>query len=116
MILGDICYKGSSSLKLKDISNDGPYPVVGASGTVGYSKTYRYDVPYLALVKDGAGVGRVIPCPKKSSILGTMQAIIPNPNVELEYLTHLLQNANLGAFARVPPFRTSILKITAKSL
>ena len=73
-----ICHKGSSSLRQKDVANDGPYAIYGAPGIIGYSSTYQFEHPYLAVVKDGAGVGRVMVCEAKSSVLGTMQAIKPN--------------------------------------
>ena len=98
-LLKDVCSKGSSSLRQKDVANDGPFPVIGASGVVGSSSTYQFDRPYLAVVKDGAGVGRVIRCQAKSSILGTMQAIMPGERVTLDYLQHLLRNMNLGNYA-----------------
>ena len=98
-MLKDVCSKGSSSLRQKDVANDGPFPVVGASGVIGSSSTYQFDRPYLAVVKDGAGVGRVIRCEAKSSILGTMQAIIPGERVSLDYLRHLLSSMNLSSYA-----------------
>ena len=55
-----ICHKGSSSLRQKDVANDGPYAIYGAPGIIGYSSTYQFEHPYLAVVKDGAGVGRVM--------------------------------------------------------
>ena len=54
--------------------------------------------PYLAVVKDGAGVGRVMVCEAKSSVLGTMQAIKPNDGVDLYYLQHLLKAMNLSSY------------------
>ena len=93
-----ICHKGSSSLRQKDVANDGPYAIYGAPGIIGYSSTYQFEHPYLAVVKDGAGVGRVMVCEAKSSVLGTMQAIKPNDGVELYYLQHLLKAMNLSSY------------------
>ncbi len=56
--LGDVCAKGKSSLRQKDLRNDGPYVVFGASGIAGTSASYQNESPYVAVVKDGAGVGR----------------------------------------------------------
>ena len=93
-----ICHKGSSSLRQKDVANDGPYETSAAPGIIGYSSTYQFAHPYLAVVKDGAGVGRVMVCEAKSSVLGTMQAIKPNDGVDLYYLQHLLKAMNLSSY------------------
>lgn len=93
-----ICHRGSSSLRQKDVANDGPYAIYGAPGIIGYSSTYQFEHPYLAVVKDGAGVGRVMVCEAKSSVLGTMQAIKPNDGVDLYYLQHLLKAMNLSSY------------------
>lgn len=93
-----ICHKGSSSLRQKDVANDGPYAIYGAPGIIGYSSTYQFEHPYLAVVKDGAGVGRVMVCEAKSSVLGTMQAIKSNDGVDLYYLQHLLKAMNLSSY------------------
>ena len=44
------------------------------------------------------GVGRVMVCEAKSSVLGTMQAIKPNDGVDLYYLQHLLKAMNLSSY------------------
>ena len=76
--------------------NDGPYAVYGASGVIGSMSKYQNDVPYVAVVKDGAGVGRANACDAKTSVLGTMQALIPKSNVERDYLLHLVRSLQLG--------------------
>lgn len=94
--LSEICSKGKSSLRQKDVFNDGPYNVYGASGIVGTMDQYQNEIPYVAVVKDGAGVGRANACEPKTSVLGTMQALIPNSNVERDYLLHLVRSLRLG--------------------
>ena len=96
MKLNEICSKGKSSLRQKDVFNDGPYSVYGASGVVGTTSDYQNEIPYVAVVKDGAGVGRANACEPMTSVLGTMQALIPNPNVERDYLLHLVRSLRLG--------------------
>lgn len=97
MRLNEICAKGKSTLRQKDLMNDGPYPVYGASGVVGSMAEYQNASPYVAIVKDGAGVGRVYACDAKSSVLGTMQALIPNEQTERNYLFHLIRFLKLGS-------------------
>ena len=55
----DICEKGSSSLKQKELQASGDYPVYGASGIAGYLNTYNQGTTYIGIVKDGSGIGRV---------------------------------------------------------
>ena len=94
--LDEICSKGKSSLRQKDVINDGPYSVYGASGIVGTTSDYQNEIPYVAVIKDGAGVGRANACEPMTSVLGTMQALIPNPNVERDYLLYLVRSLRLG--------------------
>lgn len=94
--LSEICSKGKSSLRQKDVFNDGPYSVYGASGIVGTTSDYQNETPYVVVVKDGAGVGRASACEPMTSVLGTMQALIPNSNVERDYLLHLVRSLRLG--------------------
>ena len=96
MKLNEICTKGKSSLRQKDVFNEAPYNVYGASGIVGTMSDYQNEIPYVAVVKDGAGVGRASACEPMTSVLGTMQALIPNSNVERDYLLHLVRSLRLG--------------------
>lgn len=96
MKLNELCKKGKSTLRQKDLLNDGPYPVYGAPGIVGTMKTFQNEMPYICVVKDGAGVGRVMSCEACSSVLGTMQALIPEKGVNKDYLLHLIRSLKLG--------------------
>lgn len=65
--LKDVCEKATSNLKQSDIlSIGGTYPVYGASGYLGNIDSYHQDKPYIAVVKDGAGIGRTTILPPKS--------------------------------------------------
>ena len=94
--LSDICSKGRSTLRQKDILNDGSYAVYGAPGIIGSMASFQNSSPYVAVIKDGAGVGRVSACDAKTSVLGTMQALIPSEDVERDYLFHLVRSLCLG--------------------
>lgn len=96
MRLGDICRKGKSSLRLKDLEHDGQYAVYGASGIVGMMDSFQNDEPYVSVIKDGAGVGRAFACEARTSVLGTMQALLPKEGVERDYLLHLVGSLKLG--------------------
>ena len=97
--LKDICAKASSSIAQKDLeNNEGIYPIYGASGFIKNVDFYHQEKPYIAIVKDGAGVGRVMKLPAKSSIIGTMQYIIPNDDIDISYLAYALEHMNLAKY------------------
>lgn len=95
--LAELCDKGSSNLALKDLVFDsGIYPVYGAPGEITKVDFFHQSKPYLGLIKDGAGVGRVMQLPANSSVIGTIQYIFPKENVDLKYLYYLIKYLDLG--------------------
>ena len=95
--LAELCDKGSSNLAQKDLVFDsGIYPVYGASGEITKVDFFHQSKPYLGLIKDGAGVGRVMQLPANSSVIGTIQYIFPKENVDLKYLYYLIKYLDLG--------------------
>ncbi len=97
--LGDVCKKGSSNIAQKDlVGRNGIYPIYGAGGFIKNVDFYQQEKPYIAIVKDGAGVGRVMKLPAQSSVIGTMQYIIPNDDVDVDYLAFALENMNLSKY------------------
>ena len=99
MKLADVCACESSNLKQSDIINiSGKYPVYGATGKIGYIDTYKQEKPYIAIVKDGAGVGRTYLCDSKSSVIGTLQYILPKENVLPEYLFYVIKHMHLEKY------------------
>ena len=99
MKLSDVCTKGTSNIAQKDLdARNGTYPIYGASGFIKNVDFYHQEKPYIAIVKDGAGVGRVMQLPAKSSVIGTMQYIIPNEGVSVEYLAYALEHMNLSKY------------------
>lgn len=97
--LGDICSKQSSRLAQKDLENmDGSYPIFGASGLIKKINTYDQKSEYVAVVKDGAGVGRTMLLPAYSSVIGTLQYLIPNDNVNAKYLYYAVKSRHLEKY------------------
>jgi type I restriction enzyme S subunit len=95
----DICDKGSSSLKQKDVENGkGKYPVYGASGISGYIDTYHQEKEYISIVKDGSGIGRVSFMPARTSVIGTLQYILPKEGYNIKYISYCLQSLNLSEY------------------
>lgn len=99
--LGDVCEKGSSNIAQKDLQDcEGEYPIYGASGLISHVNFYKQSEPYIAVVKDGAGIGRVMLLPAKSSVIGTMQYIFPIDRevIDLKYLYHAMCYMNLAKY------------------
>ena len=97
--LEDVCEKGASNLKQSDVVNmTGEYPIYGAAGYIGNVDFYHQEKPYVAIVKDGAGIGRTTLHPAKSSVIGTMQYLLPKDNVLPEYLYYVVRHMHLEKY------------------
>ena len=96
--LEDVCIKGTSNIRQKDVNESGRYPVYGAAGPVGFMNSFQYDEPYVGVVKDGAGIGRATYLPSNSSIIGTIQALIPKNNVLPKYLYYAVSSMHLEKY------------------
>lgn len=95
--LKDVCEGFTKNIAQKDLSeNNGKYPIFGASGIIKTIDFYISDKPYIGIVKDGSGVGRTNKYPAKSSLLGTMQYILPNQGIDLDYLMYGIRSLHLG--------------------
>ena len=96
----DICYKESSNIaQNKIVELDGDYPVYGASGFIQNVDFYQRDTNYIGVVKDGSGVGRVNIYPAFSSLLGTLQYILPKDGFHINYVAYALKSLNLSKYA-----------------
>ena len=97
--LENVCKRGSSNLRQSDVEGKtGEYPIFGAAGYIGNVDFYHQEESYIGVVKDGAGVGRVVKLPAKSSVIGTMQYIIPNSDVDVSYLAYAMEHMNLAKY------------------
>ena len=96
--LKDICECKSSTISLSDIEyDDGMYPIYGANGEIKKINSYQNDKNYLAIIKDGAGVGKTIICNKKSSIIATLSALIPN-GIPVYYFNELINKIDFSKY------------------
>ena len=96
--LKDICECKSSTISLSDIEYDnGIYPIYGANGEIKKINSYQHDKEYLAIIKDGAGVGKTIICNKKSSIIATLNALIPN-DIPVYYFNELINKIDFSKY------------------
>ncbi len=90
--LEDAVKKGSSNISLNKIKNeDGKYPVFAAKGFVQNVSFYHQEEDYLAIIKDGAGIGRVSKHPAKSSVVATMQYLIPKDGFDIDFIKYFLE-------------------------
>ena len=97
--LGDVCEKVSSNIRQSDIQrNKGIYPIYGASGLLGKVNFFHQEKPYIAVIKDGAGIGRAILCPGKSSVIGTLQYLLPKENILPQYLYYVICHMHLERY------------------
>ena len=95
--LNEVCDKSSSNIVINKLDdNNGNYPLFGASGLVKNVDFYHQDKPYIGIVKDGAGVGRVNTYPAYSSLVGTMQYIFPKEECLLNYVKYFLVKLDLS--------------------
>lgn len=97
--LEDVCDRDTSSYSQKDLEGlDGIYPVFGASGFIKNINTYHYEKPYVAVIKDGAGIGRTMYLPGCSSVIGTLQYLIPRDNIETKFLYYAVKSMHLERY------------------
>ena len=91
--------KDSSNLSINKLKNDeGDYPFYSAKGFVKKISFYHQEKSYLAIIKDGAGVGRVSLHPAKSSVVGTLQYLLPNQGFDIKFLYYYLLSVDFSKY------------------
>ncbi|MFV8489524.1 restriction endonuclease subunit S [Mycoplasma sp. 31_09] len=83
-----------STLTMSNAQGKGEIPLFDANSIVGYSSYALSSVPYLTIIKDGAGVGRIRKLPGNSAFLGTMTGLIPR-NVDIDFIHSLISTLSL---------------------
>ncbi|GGF72929.1 restriction endonuclease subunit S [Wenyingzhuangia marina] len=97
--LGEICVKKSSNISANTLeSKGGKFKIYGAIGFLQFVDFYQEDKSYISIVKDGAGVGRTMLCDSKSSVLGTLDKIIPNNSVNIYFLYMLFKTIKFDKY------------------
>ena len=97
--LDSICQKQSSNISANKIEdNFGNYNIYGASGILKKVDFYEEENNYISIVKDGAGVGRLFFCERKSSVLGTMDIIKPKSDINTYFLFYQLKNIDFTKY------------------
>ena len=99
MSLGEIATNKNSSLSINKLTdNVGDFPLYGAGKIIKTIDFYEQEEKYISIIKDGAGVGRVLKCLPFSSIVGTMAYIFPKPNNDFDFLFYLLQSISFDKY------------------
>jgi type I restriction enzyme S subunit len=97
--LDEVVDKGSSNISLNKIKEDeGEYPIYSAKGFFKNISFYHQEKKYIAIIKDGAGIGRLSVHPAKSSIVGTMQYLIPKDGFDLMFVKYFLTGINFISY------------------
>ena len=95
MRLGDITNKKSSNISANSIEQiEGDYIVYGATGELKKIDFYEMDRPFISIVKDGSGVGRVNMCKPFSSVLGTLDILTNNELSDLDFVFQFLSKTS----------------------
>jgi type I restriction enzyme S subunit len=97
--LGDVCISKSSNISQNKLADeDGDFPIYGASGLIKKVSFYHRDKPYLSIVKDGSGFGRVTKVEAFTSVIGTLQYILPKEDVDIDYLNYALMSVDFKKY------------------
>lgn len=81
---------------------DSGYPVYGASGFIGYIGTFKQKKEYVAIIKDGSGVGKLFFYKGNSSVLGTLTYLKSKDEktYSISCLYYLLQTIDFSSYVK----------------
>ena len=95
----DILLSSSSNLSMADLEdNFGDYKLYGATGFIKCIDFFDQKEGYMAIVKDGAGVGKTFLCDPKSSVLSTLLYLTPKKDYNLKFCYYLLKTLHFGKY------------------
>lgn len=98
--LGDIAHKENSSISANEIvGRSGKYKVFGAGGFLQLLDRYDQESEYISIVKDGAGVGRLMLCEPQSSVLSTLSVIKAKDGIDTKFLYALMSTINFRKYS-----------------
>lgn len=103
MQIGSILNAESSSLALNKLElKQSGYAVYGADSIIGNIDTFQHKHPYISIVKDGSGVGRLNLCEGKTSTLGTLSALKSKDEKKyhIEWAYYLLNTIDFSSYVK----------------
>ena len=89
-----------SQIMLESYKGKRLYPVFNANSIAGYIDSFENKCPYISIIKDGAGIGRVRLCEAKSSTIGTMGCIHARKGISIIFLYYLLEQVDFNKYAK----------------
>lgn len=81
-----------------DISEEGKYDLYDANEVIGKVNAYASDKPYISIIKDGSGVGRVRLLPERTNVLGTMGVISPKDINDVNFIFSHIQTKDFKQY------------------
>lgn len=75
------------------------YPVFNANSIAGYVDFFENEYPYISIIKDGAGIGRVRLCEAKSSTIGTIGCIHARKGISIVFLYYLFEQIDFSKYS-----------------
>lgn len=103
MQIGSILNAESSSLALNKLElKQSGYAVYGADSIIGYIDSFQHKHPYISIVKDGSGVGRLNLCEGQTSTLGTLSALKSKDErkYQIEWAYYLLNTIDFSSYVK----------------
>lgn len=94
----DVCNYSSSSMSLNDINPKGKYAFYDANNMIGKINSFASEKPYITILKDGAGVGRIRLLEGYTNFVGTMGMITNKNNCTIDFLYYLLDTINFSKY------------------
>ncbi len=85
----ECCIYSSSAISAGMVLNDGKYELFDANGKIGYINECS-NKPYISIIKDGAGVGRIRLLPEDTFCIGTMGLLYPVDTIDIKFLYYRL--------------------------
>jgi type I restriction enzyme S subunit len=100
LAIGEIAYSESSNVSQQSLTimPEGNFPVFGAEGIIKKIQQFEQKDPYIGIIKDGAGVGRLYLLPGESTIIGTLNYIKPKKGIDLNYLYQAFKSLNFTKY------------------
>ena len=93
--IGDLVTRNPSQITEHSLDGEvGKFPVYGASGITQRISFFQEAKPYIGIVKDGAGVGRLMLCKGHSSTIGTVDRLLPKREFCAGFIFYLLSQVN----------------------
>lgn len=96
--LKNLCTYKTSSLTTKDIDINGNYQLFDANNAIGTVSSYISNKPYISIIKDGAGVGRIRLLKPYTNCVSTLGILLNTDTTNIQYIYYLLQQVNFSIY------------------